>query len=612
MPEVTSQAPSLTSTEDAKPRRAKKWISKVVSKQAKPKPVVRDSASKGSVKVEDEMPLATVDYAPPPALDGGKFTYAWDEKLPLVETFDGIGKALAAAGHIYRDGVSGQGLLYIPPRPEIPMRRISDGRQLGSLIIDHVLVQITDEHGEKHTKRIASGDLTAMLKSEAFLQAFRPVDQVSSNAMYLPDYKLVTPGYNDGGFGHRVFYRGARVQRQLAAKRIKQFLDQMDFASNADRTNAIALALTRLLRNLFIDGKPFGLVTATKSHAGKDTIILFVMGASVLVSVSYERTDWAVERSIVRAVKATPEVAVINIENARMENAQRYIASAFVERVVTSSELLLDATGVREPIRRPNDLLLVMSTNEGSVSADLQNRSCHVHLNPVGNVEDRASGIGNPKLEFLPKYREEIEAELHGMIEAWIEAGKPLDTSVKHPFSRWAQVVGGILKANGFADFLVNYGERKASDDPLRHRLGLLGAAYIEAMEDRTDDKRLKVEDFAPSRDNGWQRPADWAKLAVDLGVIAQLVSSGDRQTDAGRTRGIGLVFNTHRDESFEVETDRRRYKFKLQRARRRWPLDSDAKDKKACTIYRFVVVEYEDIPADADKVGDAKSAAAD
>lgn len=553
------------------------------------------------------MPLATVDYVPPPALKGGKFTLEWDEKQPLVMNFYTLGKELAKAGSIYRAGVDGQQLVYIPPKAHRPMRRITDGRQLGSLIIDHVRVLVIDEKSEKHTKRLSSGDLTAMLKSEAFLQAFEPVDLICGNAMYLPDYKLVEPGYNNGGFGHRVYYRGSRVQRRLEAKRIKQFLDQMDFASNADRTNAVALALTRLLRNLFIDGKPFGLVTATKSHAGKDTVILFIAGTSKLVSVSYERTDWAVERSIVRAIKVTPEVAVINIENARLENAQRYIASAFVERVVTSSELLLDTTGVRDPIQRPNDLLFVMSTNEGSVSADLQNRSGHVHMNPVGNVEDRASKIGNPKLEFLPNYREEIEAELHGMIEKWIEAGKPLDTSVRHPFSRWAQVVGGILKANGFTDFLANYGERKASDDPLRHRLGLLGAAYIEALEDRTD-MQLKVEDFAPTQDNGWQRPADWAKLAVDVGVIGQLVGSGDRQTDAGRTRGLGLVFNTHRDESFEVETDRRRYKFKLQRARRRWPLDADAGDKKACTIYRFVVVEHEDIPADSDQAGDTKN----
>ena len=98
-------------------------------------------------------------------------------------------------------------------------------------------------------------------------------------------------------------------------------------------------------------------------------------------------------------------------------------------------------------------------------------------MNLVGNVADRKSPIGNPRLEFLPANKHRIAAELRGMVCRWKKAGMPLNENVRHPFSLWAKNVGGILLANGFKDFLTNYGQHKTLDDPLRHGLAILGAA---------------------------------------------------------------------------------------------------------------------------------------
>ena len=121
--------------------------------------------------------------------------------------------------------------------------------------------------------------------------------------------------------------------------------------------------------------------------------------------------------------------------------------------------------------------MLAISTNFGSVSEDLMNRGLPVHLNPVGNVADRECPIGNPRHEYLPANRVRIAAELRGVVERWKAAGQPHDLEVRHPFSVWARIVGGILRVNGFRDFLGNYGVRKTVDDPLRKGLGILGGA---------------------------------------------------------------------------------------------------------------------------------------
>src|SRR5208337_4502187 len=163
-------------------------------------------------------------------------------------------------------------------------------------------------------------------------------------------------------------------------------------------------------------------------------VMAFASGMAGSISISYQGTNWALERSFVGAVKSSPDVGVVAIENARLVRRDRLIASAFLERFATDPEPLLFSTGTGSPVRRRNDIVLAISTNYGSVSEDLMNRGLPIHLNPVGNVADRVSPIGNPRLEYLPANKERIAAELRGMVERWKAAGQPLDEDVRHPF----------------------------------------------------------------------------------------------------------------------------------------------------------------------------------
>jgi hypothetical protein len=109
--------------------------------------------------------------------------------------------------------------------------------------------------------------------------------------------------------------------------------------------------------------------------------------------------------------------------------------------------------------------------------------------------------------------------------------------------------VGGILKANGFTDFLANYGNRKTADDPVRRGLGILGS----------------------TNPNVWLDVGEWAKQVVDLGLEKAVIPPADQGTDAGRRRGIGVVMSNHRDESLVVETDSGSITLQLKKERRRF-----------------------------------------
>jgi hypothetical protein len=179
------------------------------------------------------------------------------------------------------------------------------------------------------------------------------------------------------------------------------------------------------------------------------------------------------------------------------------------------------------------------ANGDGSATRKVICRAC---------VADRQSAIGDPKLEFLPAHREKITSELLGMFAKWKETGMPLDFDVRHPFSLWAKTIGGILKANGFADFLANYGKRRAHDDPIKHGLAIMGAA----------------------RPGEWLRPGEWAEVMVECGLTKTLIESHERDTDAGRMRALGVLMTVHLDEVFEAETESDRLRLRLKVGRPR------------------------------------------
>jgi len=216
---------------------------------------------------------------------------------------------------------------------------------------------------------------------------------------------------------------------------------------------------------------------------------------------------------------------------------------------------------------------VTINTNDGKLSPDLMNRALSIHLAPRGNVHERETPIGNPKLDFLPAHRDRIEAELRGMIERWTNAGCPLDDQVKHSMSPWARTVGGILQVNGFKDFLGNCKVRKSADDPVEEALAILGAAK--------PGKAL--------------RPAEWARIVVNEGLVRTLLPPNERDTEKSRTRATGVVLRKNLDVTFLGHTDTKLYKFRLEGGCRRW-----IKGKNPHVRYVFSVLKEELVPEDS------------
>jgi hypothetical protein len=505
----------------------------------------------------------------PPEPDEGESVLVWDEDGQAADNYRRLGERLAQSDDLYRRPGHASGLLLVLEGGKHAV--IAKGVDLAPAIVDRVPVAVV-RGGRRKGSRINAAHLGAMLGSETFLGRFQRVDLVTPTPAYLPDFTLTRPGLNEGG-GQRILYTGSEPVVSDSLDVINAFLDVMAFESEADRANALAGALTVLLRNHLPGGKPVLIVSSNKSHSGKDTVCSFAAGTAGSISISYQATNWALERSFVGALKTNPDVGVVVVENARLDRGDKFIASAFLERIATDPEPLLFSTGTGPPVRRRNDLVLAISTNFGCVSEDIMNRGLPVRLHLVGNVADRYSPVGNPRLEYLPANRERIAAELLGMVERWKATGQPLDKEVRHPFSVWAKVVGGILRVNGYHHFLANYGVRKTVDDPLRQGLGLLGAQ-------------------APDK---WLQAAMWSQYVSDLGLAKAVIPPADQDSEAGRARGLGVVLRAHTGETFQVETEAEKLTLRLEWRRGRFG------GGEPQIRYRFVMVRQEGLPLDVE-----------
>jgi hypothetical protein len=495
----------------------------------------------------------------------------WDEETSAANNYKELGQTLSQDGDLFRLAGDDSGLVVI--RSDGSTKSISTAAELAPLIVDRVDLSVFMGDKPKGT-RLSNSHLAAMLKTEAFLSCFRLVDSVTSVPLFLPDFTSTEPGYNDAGSGHRYLHIGERAEAVDTMDCVNAFLDVMDFATPADRTNALAAALTAMLPNHWPGGKPIILATATKSHSGKDTVIAFAAGLTGQCSISYQGTDWALERALVGAINFNADARVIVIENARLDRSGNNISSAILERFATDPNPFLFSTGTGPAKRRRNDYILAISTNFGMVSEDIMNRSLPIHLTPKGHVAERVSPIGNPKLEFLPKNRQLIAAELRGMIARWKAAGMPLDSSVRHPFPEWAATIGGILKINGVEGFLGNYAKRRVADDPLRSAIGLLGSSFAR-------------------HESQWHRPDDLVREAARLGLVKTLIPKGAQESFESRKRGLGVVLSAHDGETFHAETADGDSSFRLEKGRKRF--DGEAPHIR----YRFVLLSGSEIPAD-------------
>jgi len=386
------------------------------------------------------------------------------------------------------------------------------------------------------------------------------VEEVVTTPIVLADFTSSRPGYNKRG---GVLYLGAEVAVGEGTATIEEFLSVMEFDGNASRTNAVAAALTVLFRHHWPGGKPMVLITANKSQSGKGTLMNFIRGSCPKVDIRYQNKDWPLEQSLQRQLQKRPEAGVITFDNVRLGSAGggREIATALFESIITDAELVLSAASVKQVLSEANKYVVLLNTNEGLLSIDLLNRSLTSHLVPTGDLEERLDrmkkelGGLDVKLEWLPANQGRIDAELWGMIDRWVKAGKPLDETVQFQMAPWAKTIGGILMVSGFKDFLGNFKAVRGAVSPIRQAIADLAFYASGESRRRFDGKPLPT--------------AELAKLVTEYGLHKDLGVDGSNPALCAKMLGEKLT--AYLGETFTAQTAGEKITYRLSKKATHW-----------------------------------------
>jgi len=117
----------------------------------------------------------------------------------------------------------------------------------------------------------------------------------------------------------------------------------------------------------------------------------------------------------------------------------------------------------------------------------------------------------------------------------------------------WVRTLGGILKANGFQDFLANFSATRGAADPMREALSIL-AFHASGMP---------------------KRSGELARVAVTQGLAKILLPGVDPANPAACERTMGVTLRPYVGERFIAATATEKITYLLKKESKRWEGDS-------------------------------------
>jgi hypothetical protein len=315
-----------------------------------------------------------------------------------------------------------------------------------------------------------------------------------------PDGTVITePGY-DRATG--IFYRPtaalrvppiphhptrAEVDDALALLR-EPFCD-FPYVDEADRTNALALLLTPLLRPAIAGPVPLALVGATQQGTGKglhaEMVAIVATGRGAVMS-PMTRSDDEMQKQLYANLLAGEAVIVF-------DNVDGRIYSPALARALTASEFGGRILGESRAPGLPQRATWIATGNALQLGGDMARRCYPINLDAKMSQPWQRTGFRHPNLlEWVREQRGALIAAALTLARGWYAAGKPPPQSpIIGGFESWCRWVGGILAFAGARDFLGN----------------------LRAMYETADEESRQWESFILSLAEKFSRPATVADV---------------------------------------------------------------------------------------------------
>jgi hypothetical protein len=403
---------------------------------------------------------------------------------------------------------------------------------------------------------VPPGLVGALLADEGLWRRLPAIRISSRRAVYDDDFNLRGPGWHGsvGALVHGAAITPAELPPVTTGGRsvdrlpphLGRLLGEFCWAEDADLENAVALLLTGILSNHFVQNpKPVGLLDGNQPEVGKSLLVQVI--GHVLDGQEPERIPIVRDEELEKKVGAKLRESRSSIFF--FDNIKTKIESEFIEANALSPLLCVRLLGHSRNITRPNSFLWLICSNQTSGSPDLVTRGVPVRLRWEGDPAQRTFRE-NP-LEYAARHRLEILGELAGMVERWKQQGRPTAKGAwpsdqkppRHRCQHWVEIVGGILAASGHRRLLTNLEDARADMD-----LGLQALAELaEHALSRGDPGFVNPPENDPERG---RLPREWATLFQTADVCRdQLLDKNSR----GRATWVGTFLSGKTDRAVDI-----------------------------------------------------------
>ena len=473
------------------------------------------------------------------------------------QTLDGFlaqaGQILAGSGRLYKFGNT---IVYETDAPgdqRLTTLAVGHRAEPNAAAILANLFGVGYEAKQGVVQSLAASKLIgAVLADESLWQHLPEIRHHARRPTFDLDFQLCAPGWNAASgilvhapevvpTSHAPASDPDATGLDRLPPRLRALFGEFSWRSDADLVNALAMLLTGLLINHFVDDPhPGGLVDANQPGTGK-TLYVQVVGR-ILDGAEPPRTalvrDEELEKRLCAQLRSSRSSVYF------LDNVRARIESAVLEQNMLSPLLSFRILGKSATIERPNAALWMITSNLTAGTPDFIRRCVPIRQFVEGDPKARVF-TGNP-LAHATEHRLGILGELAGMVLRWVEQGRPPGTQ-RHRCDRWAATIGGLLDANGLGEFfLANAEEAEAAMDQ-----GLVDLATLAEHVEAKGPVDLRVGAGEDLGTKG-RTPGLWAPVFAETQVLRDKLAES---TTKGRATAIGLFLSGKVNRTVPIET---------------------------------------------------------
>jgi hypothetical protein len=233
-----------------------------------------------------------------------------------------------------------------------------------------------------------------------------------------------------------------------------------------------------------------------------------------------------------------------------IDNQKGSLNIPILEANMTSKEVAIRGFNMQRKIRRPNDIIWLITTNDAAPSDDMLARCIHVWLHFEGQPDGHPFTMTDGELtRFVSQHRSVILAELAGMYVRWLDHGRPRTPSTFR-FRVCGGVIGSVLACNGLPGFLSNQGDVRECSSSHQQLIALVERLVDSrdkgfvwevdcSIEDADDEFKHQGPPTHP------QEQKDWVHLLQSAGVVPASCDTPQKQKKAA-TQYLNSVVKKH------------------------------------------------------------------